>query len=72
MSTVSYPHGQPPLALMEELVSNSHYDFLEDELLEILFHQYDGDYDGDSDSSDDEDNENKGYAYLHLIIFLFW
>ena len=39
MSAISYPHGQPPLALIESLVSSSiDFDFIEDELLDIIFH----------------------------------
>ena len=37
MSTVSYPHGEPPLALMEALVSSCDFSVLEDELLDIIF-----------------------------------
>ena len=38
MSTLCYPHGEPPLALMDAMVSNNRFEFVEDELLEILFH----------------------------------
>ena len=42
MSVICYPHGDPPLALMnalvEALVSNNNFYIVEDKLLEILFH----------------------------------
>ena len=38
MSSISYPHGEPPLDLMNDLVSKSDWDFLEDKLLDIIFH----------------------------------
>ena len=37
MSVSSYPHGEPVLDSMEALVSNYHFDLLEDELLDIIF-----------------------------------
>ena len=37
MSDLCYPHGEPSLCSMEELVSNNDWDFVEDELLDILF-----------------------------------
>ena len=37
MSAISYPHGEPPRASMEALVSNSDLVFLDNELLEILY-----------------------------------
>ena len=38
MSSISYPHGEPPLELMDNLVFNNDWDFLEDELLDIIYH----------------------------------
>ena len=38
MSTICYPHGEPPLALMKAMVSNNRFEFVEDVILEILFH----------------------------------
>ena len=40
LSVISYPHGEPPLAAIEALVSNNDLHFLEDELLEIMFYHF--------------------------------
>lgn len=39
LSAVSYPEGEAPLALMDELISNDEFGFVEDELLQLIFHQ---------------------------------
>ena len=36
MSAVCYPHGEPTLAVLNALVSNTDYHFLEHELLKII------------------------------------
>ena len=36
MSAVYYPHGDPPLAVMDELISSHDFDFLEDVLLDLI------------------------------------
>ena len=38
MSAVCYPHGEPSLVSMEAMIFNDLLGFVEDELLEILFH----------------------------------
>ena len=38
MPAICYPHGEPPLVLMDSMISNSNFDFVEDELLKIIFH----------------------------------
>ena len=37
MSLICYPHGEPSLISMEKFVSTNNYDFVEDELLQIIF-----------------------------------
>ena len=37
MSAISYPHGEASLASKEAIFSNRHFDFVEDELLNIIF-----------------------------------
>ena len=38
MSAAWYPHGEPFLISMEALIANDPFGFVEDQLLEIVFH----------------------------------
>ena len=40
MASLCYPEGEPSMAMMDELLANiSHVDFVENELVELVFHQ---------------------------------